>query len=73
MSPWKDLATAPENVSILVRGPFGISVAQFAQGQFWAMAGNEEAYTEEGDLFMLEGVTAWMPLPSQNIDDESRA
>jgi hypothetical protein len=47
-----------------VCGPFGIATAQHDLGQFWAMAGKLEAYTDEGDLLMLEGVTGWMTLPA---------
>jgi hypothetical protein len=50
-------------VNILVRGPFGIAVAQLDLGEFWAMAGRIEIYADDGELFMLEGVTGWMPLP----------
>jgi hypothetical protein len=63
MDIWSDPSTAPEDITILVRGPFGIATAQFGQGQFWAVAGNQEAYTDQGELLMLEGVSGWMLLP----------
>jgi hypothetical protein len=63
MGGWSDAASAPEGVSVLVRGPFGIPVAQYAQGAFWAVAGKSDAYTEDGDLLLLEGVNGWMTLP----------
>jgi hypothetical protein len=59
---WEPVETAPTGPAILVRGSFGISVAQFGQGQFWAMAGDQEACTEDGELLMLENVTGWRHL-----------
>jgi hypothetical protein len=43
-STWQPPDTAPKRENILVRGPFGIAVAQLDEGQFWAMAGKLEAY-----------------------------
>jgi hypothetical protein len=65
---WQAAETAPDGVLILVCGPFGVATAQRGLGEFWAMAGELEAYTNEGDLLMLEGVTGWMMLAKLEHD-----